>query len=64
MALSRLLKIHRNNNISQSVYVDECENCSIFGGENLIMCAFYYKLYNIILRIINEKVVITIILTK
>ena len=36
-ALSRLLNSHRNNNVSQNVYVDECENCSIFGGKNLII---------------------------
>ena len=36
-ALSRLLSTYRNNNISPNVYVDECENCSIFGGKNLII---------------------------
>jgi mannose-1-phosphate guanylyltransferase len=36
-ALSRLLGTYRNNNISKNVYVDECENCSIFGGKNLII---------------------------
>ena len=36
-ALSRLLGTHRNNNISKNVYIDECENCSIFGNKNLII---------------------------
>jgi len=36
-ALSRLLGTYRNNNISQNVYIDECENCSIFGDKNLII---------------------------
>ena len=36
-ALSRLLDTYRNNNISSNVYIDECENCSIFGGKNLII---------------------------
>ena len=36
-ALSRLLGTDRNNNISKNVYIDECENCSIFGGKNLII---------------------------
>lgn len=36
-ALSRLLKTQKNNNISNNVYIDDCENCSIFGGKNLII---------------------------
>ena len=36
-ALSRLLGTYRNNNISKNVYIDQCENCSIFGGKNLII---------------------------
>lgn len=36
-ALSRLLNTYRNNNISKNVYIDECENCSIFGDKNLII---------------------------
>ncbi len=37
VSLSRILKKHRNNNISENVYIDECENCSVFGGKNLII---------------------------
>ena len=36
-ALSRLLNNDRNNSISKNVYIDECENCSIFGDKNLII---------------------------
>ncbi|WP_294152600.1 mannose-1-phosphate guanylyltransferase [uncultured Clostridium sp.] len=36
-ALSRLLKRYKNNSVSKNVYVDECENCSIFGNKNLII---------------------------
>ncbi|SFC42933.1 mannose-1-phosphate guanylyltransferase [Clostridium uliginosum] len=36
-ALSRFLEIYRNNNISKNVYVEECENCSVFGGKNLVI---------------------------
>ena len=36
-ALSRYLTQYRNNNISKNVYVQECENCSIFGDKNLII---------------------------
>ncbi len=36
-ALSRLLSTYRNNSISKNVYIDECENCSIFGDKNLII---------------------------
>lgn len=36
-ALSRLLDTYRNNSISKNVYIDDCENCSIFGDKNLII---------------------------
>ena len=36
-ALSRLLYNDKNNNISENVYIDQCENCSIFGDKNLII---------------------------
>lgn len=36
-ALSRLLDCRKNNSVSKNVYIDECENCSIFGGKNLII---------------------------
>jgi mannose-1-phosphate guanylyltransferase len=36
-ALSRLLSTDKNNSISKNVYIDECENCSIFGDKNLII---------------------------
>ncbi len=36
-ALSRLLDTYRNNSISKNVYIDDCENCSIFGNKNLII---------------------------
>ena len=36
-ALSRLLQKDKNNSISKNVYIDECENCSIFGNKNLII---------------------------
>jgi len=36
-ALSRLLGNYKNNNISKNVYIDDCENCSIFGDKNLII---------------------------
>lgn len=36
-ALSRFLKGTEGNNISEKVYLEECENCSIFGSENLII---------------------------
>ena len=36
-ALSRLLSTYRNNGISKNVYIDDCENCSIFGDKNLII---------------------------
>lgn len=36
-ALARFLKKDKNNNISNKVYLEECENCSVFGRENLII---------------------------
>lgn len=36
-ALSRFLKGTEGNNMSEKVYLEECENCSIFGSENLII---------------------------
>ncbi len=36
-ALSRLLSTYRNNSISKNVYIDDCENCSIFGDKNPII---------------------------
>ena len=36
-ALSRYLKKDKSNNISKNVYVQDCENCSIFGDKNLII---------------------------
>ncbi len=36
-ALSRFLVSYRNNNVSKNVYLEECENCSIFGEKNLII---------------------------
>ncbi|MBW6410485.1 mannose-1-phosphate guanylyltransferase [Clostridium weizhouense] len=36
-ALSRFLGKNRNNSISQNVYIEDCENCSIFGDKNLII---------------------------
>lgn len=36
-ALSRFLNEYRGNTISKNVYVQECENCSIFGDKNLII---------------------------
>ncbi|GFZ32670.1 mannose-1-phosphate guanylyltransferase [Clostridium zeae] len=36
-ALSRFLNTHRNNSISKNVFLEECENCSIFGNKNLII---------------------------
>lgn len=38
-ALSRFLKNHEDgNNISEKVFLSDTENCSIFGGKNLIIC--------------------------
>ena len=36
-ALSRYLNKCSGNEISKNVYVQECENCSIFGDKNLII---------------------------
>ncbi|AQM61213.1 mannose-1-phosphate guanylyltransferase [Clostridium baratii] len=36
-ALSRFLNKHSSNSISENVFLEECENCSIFGGKNLII---------------------------
>lgn len=36
-ALSRFLGSYRSNNVSENVYLEECENCSIFGKKNLII---------------------------
>ena len=36
-ALSRFLMSYRDNNVSKNVYLEECENCSIFGEKNLII---------------------------
>lgn len=36
-ALSRFLSTVRSNNISENVFLNECENCSIFGSKNLVI---------------------------
>lgn len=36
-ALSRFLENSENNNISKNVFLQDSENCSIFGGKNLII---------------------------
>ncbi len=36
-ALSRFLDKSRSNSVSKNVYLEECENCSVFGGKNLII---------------------------
>lgn len=36
-ALSRFLSVNKNNSVSKNVYLEECENCAIFGGKNLII---------------------------
>ena len=36
-ALGRFLKKDKNNNVSNKVYLEECENCSVFGRDNLII---------------------------
>lgn len=36
-ALSRFLNKNRSNSISENVFLEECENCSVFGGKNLII---------------------------
>lgn len=38
-SLSRFLKQYNNqNSISKNVFLEDTENCSIFGGDNLIIC--------------------------
>ncbi len=36
-ALSRFLEKEESNCISQNSYLDDCENCAVFGGKNLII---------------------------
>jgi mannose-1-phosphate guanylyltransferase len=36
-ALSRFLGTFRSNTMSENVCLEECENCSVFGGKNLII---------------------------
>jgi mannose-1-phosphate guanylyltransferase len=36
-ALSRFLERCRGNDVSGSTFMEECENCSVFGGEKLII---------------------------
>lgn len=36
-ALSRYLKEEKNNKVSENVYLQECENCAVFGEKNLII---------------------------
>ena len=36
-ALSRYLDTFHSNSISNNVYLQDCTNCSIFGGKNLII---------------------------
>lgn len=36
-SLSRFLGNYKDNSISKNVYLEECENCSMFGGKNLII---------------------------
>lgn len=36
-ALGRFLKQDKNNSVSNKVYLEECENCSVFGKDNLII---------------------------
>lgn len=36
-ALSRFLKEDLNNRVSEGVFLEDCENCSIFGEKNLII---------------------------
>ena len=43
-ALSRYLNQYRNNNkISNNVYIQDCENCSIFGGDEKLIIGFGVK---------------------
>lgn len=36
-SLSRFIRTSRSNNMTDNVYLEECENCSIFGNKNLII---------------------------
>lgn len=36
-ALSRFLNSENNNKVSEEVFLEECENCSVFGGKKLII---------------------------
>ncbi|MGL5647458.1 MAG: mannose-1-phosphate guanylyltransferase [Clostridium sp.] len=36
-ALSRFLDRKESNSISKNAYLDDCENCAVFGGKNLII---------------------------
>lgn len=36
-ALSRFLENYKGNNVSGSTFMEQCENCSVFGGEKLII---------------------------
>lgn len=36
-ALSRFLNEENSNRVSENVYLEECENCSVFGKKNLIV---------------------------
>ncbi|MGL4772374.1 MAG: mannose-1-phosphate guanylyltransferase [Clostridium sp.] len=36
-ALGRILEMRNSNRITSNVYLEECENCSMFGGKNLII---------------------------
>ena len=42
-ALSRYLSEYRNNKISNNVYIQDCENCSIFGGDEKLIIGFGVK---------------------
>ena len=42
-ALSRYLNEYRNNKISNNVYIQDCENCSIFGGHEKLIIGFGVK---------------------
>lgn len=36
-ALSKFLNEENSNRVSENVYLEECENCSVFGKKNLIV---------------------------
>jgi len=42
-ALSRYLSEYNNNKISNNVYIQDCENCSIFGGDKKLIIGFGVK---------------------